>query len=484
MRRNLLRFQTIRRMRLLQIGNWHSIKKAGSVSNIVKSKFNTNPFRRAVVLPDESTESKEPINRDSPLALPDSPSSSSPSSPFSSSSSPVRPASTIGNTTIKSPPADAYSQQLEIASREDFSFERNCGFLYPTGNDTAGRPIITVVSERFPNGKAVDLDRLLRYVIFTMDKIVDNEYSVVLVQTSSGENGGRPGFSWLLKAYKLLTRKYKKNLKSLYIIHPTLWVKGTLRFFKPFISSKFWQKLVYIEEVNDIYKYIRKDQLKLPDFVTQFSRSSKKFVPVFGASLEEVMNRADHENHQVPIVVEKSIQYLMNTNANTVQGIFRLSGSTQTVQQLRKDFDNGLDVNLSSVDDPHVVSSLFKLFLREMAEPLFPYDAYNKLITIYRGGSDDMTGEVCNVIQDLPPANKALLRRLLELMVYIEKNAAVNQMTSSNLSIVFAPNILRAPQETMQQAILNSPIVNSIVRMIVEQNQRVFAVLKDAETGT
>jgi len=43
-------------------------------------------------------------------------------------------------------------------------------------------------------------------------------------------------------------------------------------------------------------------------------------------------------------------------------------------------------------------------------------------------------------------------------------------MTSSNLSIVFAPNLVRAPQESLQQAVLHSPIINSIMRTIIESN--------------
>lgn len=101
--------------------------------------------------------------------------------------------------------------------------------------------------------------------------------------------------------------RYKKNLKQLYIIHPTMWVKGIMKLFKPFISryllqiyiyiyvpvvlaysssslllfyllifylphlcSKFWQKVVYVQDIHDIYKFINKDQLKLPDSVFQY----------------------------------------------------------------------------------------------------------------------------------------------------------------------------------------------------------------------
>lgn len=122
-----------------------------------------------------------------------------------------------------------------------------------------------------------------------------------------------------------------------------------------------------------------------------------------------------------------------------------------------------------------------------MAEPLFPFDMYTRLINAYstynffevsckfprnfwrrtESGGDTLRS-ISIVVDDLPAINKSLLKTLLEVTSYIERNASVNQMTSSNLSIVFAPNIVRAPQETVQQAIMDSPIINSIVRLLIE----------------
>lgn len=56
-------------------------------------------------------------------------------------------------------------------------------------------------------------------------------------------------------------------MKALYIVHPTFWIKTTFKFFKPFISSKFWQKLTYVNEINEIYRFISRDSITLPQFV-------------------------------------------------------------------------------------------------------------------------------------------------------------------------------------------------------------------------
>lgn len=38
--------------------------------------------------------------------------------------------------------------------------------------------------------------------------------------------------------YRLLDRRYKKNLKALYIVHPTIWIRMFYGLFRPFIRYR------------------------------------------------------------------------------------------------------------------------------------------------------------------------------------------------------------------------------------------------------
>lgn len=61
--------------------------------------------------------------------------------------------------------------------------------------------------------------------------------------------------AWLKGVYDMLPRKYKKNLKKLYILHPTFWVKSFFFFVRPFISSKFWRKVEYVKSANEVRRH-------------------------------------------------------------------------------------------------------------------------------------------------------------------------------------------------------------------------------------
>jgi BCL2/adenovirus E1B protein-interacting protein 2 len=81
----------------------------------------------------------------------------------------------------------------------------------------------------------------------------------------------KPSLTWCRETYKALTRKYKKNVQHLYIVHPTFWTKAVFWFLTPFLSEKFFRKLVYVERVRDLYSCA--PQMKIPDSIFAFDRS-------------------------------------------------------------------------------------------------------------------------------------------------------------------------------------------------------------------
>ena len=81
-------------------------------------------------------------------------------------------------------------------------------------------------------------------------------------------------------------------------------------------------------------------------------------------------------------VIEKCISYLRN--CYEVEGIFRKSGGAAYIDEMKKCFNRGEDVDLSTVDDPHAVSGLFKTFLRDLPDPLLTFDLYDAFIQTQR----------------------------------------------------------------------------------------------------
>ncbi|OCF43759.1 hypothetical protein I317_02363 [Kwoniella heveanensis CBS 569] len=75
---------------------------------------------------------------------------------------------------------------------------------------------------------------------------------------SSGKGKGKerrklPGYAWWVWRWKRLPRKYRKNLKRLYIVHPSLFTRTLLPFIAPFVSPKSYSKLHPLPSLLSLY---------------------------------------------------------------------------------------------------------------------------------------------------------------------------------------------------------------------------------------
>ncbi|WVR08891.1 hypothetical protein IAU60_005950 [Kwoniella sp. DSM 27419] len=168
----------------------------------------------------------------------------------------------------------------------------------------------------------------------------------------------------------------------------------------------------------------------------------------FGVDLGEQLAR---DSMEVPKVVEKCAQAIEAYGLESV-GIYRLSGTTSRVQALK----NALDKDVDSVDvlsdewsaDINVVSGVLKLWFRELPEPLLTYGLYHSFIEAARYENDRLRHiRLHEQVNELPDPNYATLKFFMGHLDRVRRNESVNQMSVSNLSIVFGPTLLGAPPE-------------------------------------
>lgn len=99
-------------------------------------------------------------------------------------------------------------------------------------------------------------------------------------------------------------------------------------------------------------------------------KQQQKRSGVFGVSLEEVVNTSRISNScELPAIAYRCIEYLEASNAVKEEGLYRLSGSSVEVDDLRNLFNEMGDVDLlnsGEYHDVHAVAGLLKLWLREL----------------------------------------------------------------------------------------------------------------------
>ncbi|GFS15303.1 rho gtpase activating protein 32, partial [Elysia marginata] len=94
-----------------------------------------------------------------------------------------------------------------------------------------------------------------------------------------------------------------------------------------------------------------------------------------------------------------------------VHGIYRLSGITSNIQKLRLAFDEDRVPDLTDecyLQDIHSISSLLKMYFRELPNPLLTYQLYDKFAAAVRD-EDNKLLRIHDVVQQLPPPHYRLV---------------------------------------------------------------------------
>ncbi|NWZ24118.1 RHG32 protein, partial [Asarcornis scutulata] len=81
----------------------------------------------------------------------------------------------------------------------------------------------------------------------------------------------------------------------------------------------------------------------------------------------------------VPQVIKSCTEFI--EKYGIVDGIYRVSGVASNIQKLRHEFDSEQIPDLTKetyIHDIHSVSSLCKLYFRELPNPLLTYHLYDK----------------------------------------------------------------------------------------------------------
>ncbi|KAJ3279154.1 hypothetical protein HK104_001703, partial [Borealophlyctis nickersoniae] len=167
---------------------------------------------------------------------------------------------------------------------------------------------------------------------------------------------------------------------------------------------------------------------------------------VFGVPLEQAVAVSKvSDNYELPAVVYRCIEYLDAKNAAEEEGIYRLSGSTSTIQGLKARFDSEGDVDLlgsGEFYDVHAVSGLLKLYLRELPIPILTKEMQADFLHVTDlMDRNERISELENLVVRLPLANYTLLRALIAHLIRVVQKCDVNRMTVRNIGIVFSPTL-------------------------------------------
>jgi len=176
---------------------------------------------------------------------------------------------------------------------------------------------------------------------------------------------------------------------------------------------------------------------------------------------------------ETPVVVCDCIAFLRAQGLYT-EGVFRIPGQQDVVDALKFRYvqENPDEDVLSSIPcDVNDVATLLKSYFRWLPEPAVPYANYDELLSTCRtpkASKEELENAVFDAVENIITPNRECICLLLQFLREVAQFERVNKMSPANLATVFAPSLLRAPEDVSpEQALMDmGPAIGVLVTLI------------------
>ncbi|NWQ93940.1 RHGBA protein, partial [Burhinus bistriatus] len=168
---------------------------------------------------------------------------------------------------------------------------------------------------------------------------------------------------------------------------------------------------------------------------------------IFGVSFHALPQSLVPEYGYVPSFLVDTCEYL-EEHVHT-EGLFRKSGSLVRLKALKSKLDRGENCLSSAL--PCDVAGLLKQFFRELPEPILPPHLQEGLFKAQQLGNEKKTA---TVLLSCLMANRTIeaLRYFFNFLRTVSLRSNENRMDSSNLAVIFAPNLLHSNENEKMSA--------------------------------
>lgn len=179
----------------------------------------------------------------------------------------------LGYGDVGGPPLSAseeyslHSRYLSKANSVNLSEITEMRIIYRGGVDNEGRPVMVVVGAHFLL-RCLDLERFVLHIVKEFEPLIQKPYSIVYFH-SAATLQMQPDLGWMRRLQQILGRKHQRNLHAIYVLHPTIGLRAAVFGLQLFVDNVAWNKVVYVDRLVQLFKYISREQLAIPDFVFQ-----------------------------------------------------------------------------------------------------------------------------------------------------------------------------------------------------------------------
>ena len=119
---------------------------------------------------------------------------------------------------------------------------------------------------------------------------------------------------------------------------------------------------------------------------------------------------------QIPPIIQHCVETILDRGLE-LEGLFRIPGPAGIIDEYKMEFESGLNPLAMSANsdflDLYAVAGVLKSYLRDLKEPLFPYDDYDSFLSCCR------IVEIDARVQSIKECVAKLSREIIRVMGYL-----------------------------------------------------------------
>eukprot|EP00803_Ostreobium_quekettii_P005970 evm.model.scf_1924.4 EVM.evm.TU.scf_1924.4 scf_1924:17980-20625(-) len=142
--------------------------------------------------------------------------------------------------------------EIPLISQAGQPFE---GLLHCDTTDSAGHPVVVVNTgalPRVPFGAVRARTAALNYIRDALEPVVERGPYVLIFTSFQVSSLSQVNTAWVVSAYRKLTRPFKKNVKFIVLVRPSLWLKALLKVMGMVVKQKARRKVKIVRFLEDM----------------------------------------------------------------------------------------------------------------------------------------------------------------------------------------------------------------------------------------
>ncbi|CDW53775.1 RhoGAP domain containing protein [Trichuris trichiura] len=201
---------------------------------------------------------------------------------------------------------------------------------------------------------------------------------------------------------------------------------------------------------------------------SQESSAQDDFVPLFVRKCVEFIEREGEKSFYWIVLIGCRINILIGM---TTEGLYRVPGNQSQVVLIEQKFmEKSDDLSLDDLDIPvNAVTTALKNFFASLSEPLVSCALYKPLIEAMSiEKPDERTRLLRQILQRLPPENRATLRYFLDHLRCVARNVSTTAMDHRNISKCLWPTLVRPEFDSFETMAMMTQTLEDLVLVLLE----------------